>query len=817
MSHFRSSSPRREALNRTIRYKPSASPHIRGPRSLRVSAVSSTELLRVVGIVAPDGWSTTTFLETLLRGRPAEHIDIDASDRQFNLAERVRSELGDQSVDRTADIIIRNVRSSTMSDLGSMILDLVDSRRNVNFVLISTERGIFDELASTIASARIVSLRELLMTPLTANELIRKLSGRQPERVVSSPMPPPVVAYIGNKLADTAIDGRVPGDLLQQMISDFIVHEVKSADRRQLARLSIPDELDEALAVRLVGKGAPRILDDLTRLGLADWIPSSRRFILEGPVRSALRWMIKERHGEIEDANKLVALWALDSEQPLAAIRHGVESGDFYLVSRILRTYWIELVDSPAPTAARLLSVPDDVQARFPLIPMTIALSLCAQGQTEAATHPWRIAAQSAKNMKPADDPVETFWGSAIQAVALSRLGQHSGAARAAWESYSTFQRLSARRVREQPASAFHMLVELALAMVAVDDFERAAEILDYIATAIPIQNTRILAKVREIQSWMAAVDGDIPNARRLLTWAERNSDCGPTFFGHLSRALVATEAAEFVRALEAVDRALEDSGHTQLHGFATATRALAEGYRGRPLIGLSEVAKGRRSTIKQGIAATEATTRAEVVLLLMVGRTQAAFDVAQTLRRKVVLNACIVAASEIASGRHDHALYRLSTYRLGGEIGVQPRGLANAMVLASVAAYRSGQNGSARRFAEEAASVLETFTMQAPLAFVPIDDSDYMLASQLRFNAVGFERILHAQQPLRLSKREMTLLRTMPLVDSRESLANELGVSVNTVKTQLRDIYRKLHTSGWSETLYKAADLGLLSAEDVA
>lgn len=796
---------------------PSTGPRLRGPRTLRAHAGTSAELERVVGIVAPETWDTSNFLDGLLRGRQTDRLDIDVAVAQVNLPDLIESVLEAPGGERATDIVIKGVDSSSMTQIGPAVLDLVGSRPDLHFVLTSTEHGVLDELVSAIQGARVVSLHDLLMTPLTANELIRKVAGRQPERIVASPMPPPLVMYIGRTLAASPVEGRVPSDLVHQLVGDFVVGEVPSADRRQLARLSVPDELDDALAARLVGSGARDILDDLTRRGFAYWTPSPRRVVMEEPVRAALRWTLRERPAEVDEINNVTALWALDSDQAFVAVRHAVESGDFYLVSRILRTCWTELTAANAPSMTPLLSIPDDIQARFPLVPMTIALAMCAQGQASAATHPWRIAVQAAKSMKPADDPSELFWGGAVQALGLSRLGHHAAAARVAWESYEAFRRLSTRTLRQQPTSAFHMLIEVALAILAVGDSERAAEILDYTTTVAPIVNKPIVAKISEIQAWMAARDGDIPNAGRLLDWAERNAEHGVTFFGHLAHAVLALEAAEFDRALAAIDVALDDAGHAQLHGFASATRALAELYRGRPWIGLSEVARSRRSNIKQGIEATEAMTRAEVELLLTVGRTQAAFDLARTLRRKGVVNDCVIAASEIACGRNERALYRLSPYRLSGGNDVQPRPLAKAMVLASIAAYRSGQDGIARRFAEEAASVLETFALQAPLAVVPKDDPGYQLASQLRLDATGFERILRAKQPLRLSKREMTLLRTMPLVNSREDLAKELQVSVNTVKTQLRDIYRKLHTTGWAETLYTAADLGLLSTEDVA
>ncbi|HEY8450834.1 MAG: LuxR C-terminal-related transcriptional regulator [Micromonosporaceae bacterium] len=61
------------------------------------------------------------------------------------------------------------------------------------------------------------------------------------------------------------------------------------------------------------------------------------------------------------------------------------------------------------------------------------------------------------------------------------------------------------------------------------------------------------------------------------------------------------------------------------------------------------------------------------------------------------------------------------------------------------------------------------------------------------------------------LTAREHAVLRYLPSVMSAAEIASELYLSVNTVKTHLRHIYRKLGTAGRRETVRRARELRLL------
>jgi len=61
------------------------------------------------------------------------------------------------------------------------------------------------------------------------------------------------------------------------------------------------------------------------------------------------------------------------------------------------------------------------------------------------------------------------------------------------------------------------------------------------------------------------------------------------------------------------------------------------------------------------------------------------------------------------------------------------------------------------------------------------------------------------------LSAREEAILRYLPTMMSNHEIAGELFVSVNTVKTHLKAIYRKLDASGRREAVHRGRELGLM------
>ena len=67
------------------------------------------------------------------------------------------------------------------------------------------------------------------------------------------------------------------------------------------------------------------------------------------------------------------------------------------------------------------------------------------------------------------------------------------------------------------------------------------------------------------------------------------------------------------------------------------------------------------------------------------------------------------------------------------------------------------------------------------------------------------------------LTARELELLAYLPSRLTNAELAARCFVSVNTVKTHMAHIYRKLDASGRDAAIARARELGLLDSSDIA
>lgn len=135
----------------------------------------------------------------------------------------------------------------------------------------------------------------------------------------------------------------------------------------------------------------------------------------------------------------------------------------------------------------------------------------------------------------------------------------------------------------------------------------------------------------------------------------------------------------------------------------------------------------------------------------------------------------------------------------------------AEMWLLAAVASRRLGTENQARQHVKRASRIMNRHQLRTPLAFVPHDEIADLLEN--------CEITAHPQmgQPFKqhltpsLTQREHLVLQHLSKNVTLASIAHELFVSQNTIKSQLRSIYRKLGVSGRDEAVAVAADLRLL------
>ena len=161
------------------------------------------------------------------------------------------------------------------------------------------------------------------------------------------------------------------------------------------------------------------------------------------------------------------------------------------------------------------------------------------------------------------------------------------------------------------------------------------------------------------------------------------------------------------------------------------------------------------------------------------------------------------VALGRVLERRGDH---EAAEAEIGRAVELSSRGIAKAEIGYALLAHAQISQALGKR---------ETARMQLQIARRAIDSCpDPGVLNEILART---ERRLRTGASLRdptreeLTDREQAVLRLLPSALSLREIGSTLYVSLNTVKTHAKSIYRKLGVSGRDEAVKRARELGLL------
>jgi LuxR family maltose regulon positive regulatory protein len=148
-------------------------------------------------------------------------------------------------------------------------------------------------------------------------------------------------------------------------------------------------------------------------------------------------------------------------------------------------------------------------------------------------------------------------------------------------------------------------------------------------------------------------------------------------------------------------------------------------------------------------------------------------------------------------------------------------RSVAAVDTLGAAAAMRAGNEGTALKLLERAASQHELFGVRAHLAYLPGGDLEALRDLARRTGSAPCEAYLAADvvspigsvesPPVQLTRREIEVLSAWAVHRTRADVAAALFVSANTVRSQLNSAYRKLGVTTKDAAIQRAVELDLL------
>ncbi|KDA05217.1 hypothetical protein DC31_02135 [Microbacterium sp. CH12i] len=573
----------------------------------------------------------------------------------------------------------------------------------------------------------------------------------------------------------------------------------------QHARFAIPQVLTHELVANL--GGPPDFIARVESEGLGEWMADAGHplFLLTAPVRAAT--LKAHPADDAQEVREQAGRVLLAQSAWFGALVEGAASGALSVVDAALRGGGMMLLRMHGPSIRALLrSIHPWELRRWPITAMALAVIHNARNEHRLRAIEFMGIALVGARSAPAGS-AERALLRVIESVLQRLLGIGDGGVKAA--------RAAARIVDELPADE-HQAIEGLLgdihthsaislmyggqAIEAVAEFERA-----HATAERPGLQLISFGGVATIH----ALSGDLTAGQDWVDTALK-SPWSISILNEYQGALLRIAQAKIYLEndqLDDADAALDSVWHiidTIEHWPLLAhLRAMIDICRGQAGEGLERFRSLRR---RRGTRMPRSQARlldlTESSLALAFGELSAAAVL--TARPGDLPQVAVgVARAEMFGGRYDRALRILAAISADG-----PEVRASIAVLEAIGLRRLGRPADAAVAARRSRAVADAHGLKTPFLLVPAEDRDlFGEVTSWEPPAAGI-----GEPTPRLTEREWIILRALVDTASVNAIAERLHVSVNTVKSQRRTLYRKLGATSREEVLAIAVGQGLLS-----
>ncbi|MCT1477153.1 LuxR C-terminal-related transcriptional regulator [Microbacterium sp. p3-SID336] len=631
-------------------------------------------------------------------------------------------------------------------------------------------------------------------------------------------------------LRDVGQDGAALTDAASAAIEDFLQTRIEAGafDERMLRgliRLSITDTVDHALAIALTGdEGIAEALDQAEAFGFGRWSPGGRRTFTMAPLARTLllRELRRSRRAEIPQLRRVAVEGALRRGAPFEGLRLAVEQDDLALASHVIMSGWSHLLDHHGRAVVALLGdLPLSRLKHEPLVAMLLGICLNANRLRRLrGLQLLRLAVSAANARRTTLSPAERLFIWTAESAALRVIGMPDRAGQVAARALALYTETPEAKWQRYATEMPLLCTHLGLSLYYGGRKEQAVQLFDEAAALAAVHGSGNAFHAISLLSGIRALDGDLPEARHLAELI-RQGDWDPALldgyrgtFYRVAEALLAVEAGDTSAAARHV-RAFEPHRATSEHWTTmAAVEAWVALHAGEAAAGLERLESFARLRGREAASAhaRHALSRARVLLHLALGDVSAARHVLQrdatTDRFSTLLERARLA---LVDGRAPEAARLLAQSRLRPGTA---RERAEAAAVQSAALHRASP-AAAQRVSDALSAQLADRELSTPLALLAAEDFATVRADLAPSSRVAYPRSAalpsFATRP-RLSSREQVVLHALASGAPLPAIAAELRVSPNTLKAQLRSIYRKLEVGSRAEALEQAARHGLLS-----
>jgi LuxR family maltose regulon positive regulatory protein len=605
-----------------------------------------------------------------------------------------------------------------------------------------------------------------------------------------------------------------------------------------LLRTSVTERLNGELAEALVGSASgSHMLRELARRdAFVSAIDEGGRWYRYHPLfADVLRAELHRRlPGEAPALHRIAARWHARRGSALDAVRHAVAARDWKLAAEVLGEHWLVSVvrGGGAVLYEVVKQIPEEAVRSDAELALAAAGLLLEQGDHQGADEFLVRAYELAPNL-----PEPRNRRFAVTSTA------------------TTLYRARLRGDVEEAVSAARLLLDehwdravavevraLTLANLGIAEFwtgglaEGANHLQQAAGLAVECGNDFVLFLAESYAACADAREGRLreawTRAHTAIQLAERR---GWTQVAHaaIAYSTLATvhlwqgELAEAERFAERAAETLEHTGEPLLGPAVAQVRARLLVLKGEPLTALG-LLKAATASGPLPPFLRVSTGLLEAELWLGLGEPARARRRIEEIGAEDAPDAAIgLARLELATGEPGAAIRAVATFLADKREPVLPFARTEAWVIDAIARDAVHDEDGALRALERALDLAEPRGYAGILARyggplrsllrrrVAHGTGHRALAAQLLSTLEeqpAAERTTGAVLLEPLSERELAVLRFLPTMMSNAEIASEMFVSVNTVKTHLKHVYRKLDVTDRRDCVTRARDLRLLS-----
>jgi LuxR family maltose regulon positive regulatory protein len=622
------------------------------------------------------------------------------------------------------------------------------------------------------------------------------------------------------------------------IVSDYLRHllEKEGGGLALLAPLnSVPDDVDVPLASHLSGMAPGRVeslLDLLETDGLV-----MRRDALDGVryrfhplVREVLRSELRRDHPEqFRHASILASAAAEARQQFLPALRHAVDAEDYSRASDVCLHGGFALLRSGG-AAGIIEQVPRRYVARLPFLAIVLGLAANARGERWKALQFLTLALGASRVGRNNQRVAEQVGLALVESTVLRITGRPADSVAPARRMLVLLDEAAPADLEEIADQVDSYRLQGALSLFRAGrllESKMVAELVGVSAHSLRQRRPESLGAASLVAA-VEAMRGDCRKAEAMLTRIDESDypvELRDGYLGslaHLARGVIALEGADPDAADHEIDlyRGRDNLEHGTLFSAAHSLTSL---WRGAPEVALRELNERERADHPRARASHEdrrVNTAVRVLLRAAAGEIGPAHAALQGLDRADPVAKILRAQLFLIERRPD-----LVVEELGRPVVLEsPRLQAAGEVLMVVASLANKDESVAEVAFRRFLAAAEVCGTLSPLVLVPYEQRAalWTFAELVGVDTELLTRFRAVPAPFRmtttraaLTPRETEILEQLRRTARLSEIAALLHVSPNTVKTQVRTLYRKLGASTRDEALRAAYLQGLFEELD--